>query len=174
MAKRQRIEEPTDDIEEFYIEMREALQVDKHDLDNEWVKQPQNYHRISEASALAMSLRDEAKDAIRDLEAELDQIVRTRHEDDEKKPTETAIKNEIRTDKAMVKANERLAKLNRNVQLLSSLAESWRQRRYALDNLVTLHVSGYSMDTGSRPSRDRAHDGNRKAMQAERKRRERD
>lgn len=165
MAKREKIEkEERDDTPAFIAKYRDAIAIDRHALDDEWVGQPQTYQLIGERLAMELSYRDEAKDAMKDLEAEIDAEIRS--EDEErienagedkkvKRMTETAIKNAIRTDERLSRAKQNVARMDRNVQLLQNLQGSWHQRRYALDNLVTLHVSGYAMRTSSKSDKDR-------------------
>jgi hypothetical protein len=158
---------------------KEAIAIDKDDLDSMWVRQPSVFHEIAERLALEISRRDEAKNALKDLEAELDGALREAAEIDlaengTKKPTETAFKNMMREDKQWKRANEGQAEFEKNVNLLAALKETFQQRRYALENLVTLHVSGYSMDTSSRPARDARYADTKKAMNRERIKREQD
>lgn len=175
MAKEKRIrEEPLDD---FLERMKDAIVIDRHDLDSMWVAQPQQFQEIAERLALHISYRDEAKDELKDVAAEVDATIR---EDDQnridrdggKKMTETAIANAVREDKKWKGLNERLTKLNREVKLLEALKETFQMRRYALQDLTSLHVSGYAMSTSSKPARERAGDRGRLRMQEERRRRQ--
>lgn len=163
----------------FLAYAKEKLVIDKDDLDLMWVQQPQVYHEIAERLALEISRRDEAKNELKDLEAQIDGELREDAEADfqkngTKKPTETAIKNMMREDKRWKTANAAQLELDKNVALLQAHQGAYMQRRYALENLVTLHVSGYSMDASSRPSREARHMDNRKAIHRERARKAED
>lgn len=180
MVKKSRAKLDDDDdspsIDAFYNEYRGKLAIDKHAMDDMWLQQPQIYQEIGERLALEISLRDQAKDDLADVMAELDAQVRELHADDEKKPTETAIKNEIKQDEAYKAALRRSRALELNVQRLTALKDSFHQRRYALQDLTTLWTGGYftSNSGAARDARDRKGQSGREAMQAERKRRERD
>jgi hypothetical protein len=156
---------------------RDKLMIDRSDLDTAWVEQPQVYNEIAERLAMEISRRDEAKNELKDLEARIDGELREDAEADlekngVKKPTETAFKNMVREDKRWKKANIAQLELDKNVALLQARKEAYMQRRYALENLVTLHVSGYGMSASSRPARDQRHADNRKGLHRERVRRQ--
>ncbi len=170
MVKREKAKIEEDDAESFLARMRQAMLIDKHGLDEMWVEQPGLYLEVAERLALEISLRDEAKDAVNDIIAELDPVVREAHADDEKKPTETAIKNEIAADRKVVRAKENMRQLERNVGVLSALRDAFSQRRYALQDLTSLHLGGYyqSNSGAARGAREATHGASREAMQAER------
>jgi uncharacterized protein (DUF3084 family) len=173
MAKREKIET----LEEFHDELRAGIMIDKDDLDHMWIEQPQLYQKLGERLAIEISHRDAAKEELKDLEAELDGAIREEDaeridRDGGKKMTETAIKNQIRDDKEFKRMSARVAQMNLDVARLGVLKESYQMRRYALQDLTSLHISGYSMSSGSKPSSERVADKARKDMQALRKKRE--
>lgn len=174
--KRAKIEDEDESIDEFYDEYRGKLLIDKNAMDDMWLDQPRIVQEIGERLALEISRRDEAKDDLADVTATLDAEVRELHADDEKKPTETALKNEIKQDKTYKAALARQRALELNVSRLQTLSTSFHQRRYALQDLTTLWVSGYfTSNSGAvKDARDRKGSSGREAMQAERKRRERE
>lgn len=175
MAKRERVVEDGNDIESFLDRMKTALLIDKHGLDMEWVSQPGLFLEIADRLALEISVRDEAKDMLKDIEAEIDAEVRLAYSDDEeedpkkkkKKPTETAIKNEVAADKHVIKAKSVLRTHERNVGFLAARKEAFNMRRYALQDLTSLHLGGYyqSNSGAARGAREATHDSSRKAMQ---------
>jgi hypothetical protein len=179
LVKRAKVEDDDDEsdsIDSFYSKYRGLLAIDKHGLDEEWVAQPGIVQEIGERLALEISRRDEAKDDVADVVSELDAIVREAHAEDDKKPTETAIKNEIAQDPKVKKAKKRFRLLELNVGRLTALKDSFHQRRYALQDLTSLHLGGYytSNSGAAKAARETTHDSSRKAMQSERKRRETD
>lgn len=169
MAKREPVVEES--TPRFLERMKQALIIDKHDLDNEWIAQPGLYLEIADRLALEISLRDEASNNIKDITAELDAEVREAHADDEKKPTETAIKMEISGHKRVIKAKEELLDLERNVGLLSARRESFQMRKSALQDLTSLYLGGYyqSNSGAAKNAREATHDSSRKAMNRIRK-----
>lgn len=175
---RAKLDEDDDDISitEFYNEYRGLLLIDKNAMDDMWLDQPRIVQEIGERVALETSRRDEAKDQLADVSATIDSEVRELHSEDEKKPTETAIKNEVKQDSRVVRAQRRLRLFELNVSRLQALSTSFHQRRYALQDLTTLWIGGYftSNSGAAHAARDRKGAGGREAMQQERKRRERE
>lgn len=172
--KRAKLDEDDDiSIDDFYDEYRGLLLIDKNAMDDMWLDQPRIVQEIGERVALETSRRDEAKDQLADISATIDSEVREAHAEDEKKPTETAIKNEVKQDKRVQYMQRRLRVFELNVSRLQALSTSFHQRRYALQDLTTLWIGGYftSNSGGARDARDRKGAGGREAMQAERKRR---
>lgn len=164
-------------LDDFIERLRAAIIIDRHDLDGMWVAQPQQFQEIAERLAMHISYRDEAKDELKDIGAEIDAQIREDdaiavERDKKKKMTETAIANAIREDPKWKKLNERVIALNREVGQLQALKETFMMRRYALQDLTSLHVSGYAMSTSSKPARERAGDRGRQRMQEERRRRQ--
>ncbi len=157
--------------EEFIRSKRDALAISKTDLDNEWVAQPQTFHEIADHLAMSISYRDEAKDELKDLEAELDGIIRADAASEERKVTNDAVKAQIREDKKFKALSVKLIQLTRDVNQLSALKESWIMRRYALQDLTSLHISGYGMDAGSKPVREERYEGAKAKLRKERQRR---
>lgn len=181
MKKRAKIEDDDDDspsIDAFYNKYRDKLVIDKHAMDDMWLEQPQIVQEIGERAALEMSLRDQAKDDLADIAAELDTEVRELHANDDKKPTETAIKNEIKQDKTFKAAQKRLRSLELNVSRLGTLSNSFHVRRYALQAMTDLWAAGYytSNSGAARQARENSHETARKGLNDQRKksRRERE
>lgn len=176
VKKRAKLDDDDESIDSFYDEYRGRLMIDKNAMDDMWLEQPAIYQEIGERLALEISRRDEAKDDLADVTAELDAAVRELHADDDKKPTETALKNEIKQDKKYKVALARQRALELNVSRLTSLKDSFHQRRYALQDLTTLWTGGYftSNSGAAKDARERKHMSIREAQQVERKRRERE
>ncbi len=179
VKKRAKLDDDGDDdisIDEFYNEYRVLLLIDKNAMDDMWLDQPRIVQEIGERVALETSRRDEAQDQLADVSATVDGEIREAHAEDEKKPTETAIKNEVKQDSRVQRAQRRLRVFELNVSRLQALSTSFHQRRYALQDLTTLWIGGYftSNSGAARDARDRKGAGGREAMQAERKRREKE
>lgn len=183
MAKRERVKEATPFYDRgttaFLDQMRDGMQIDKNGLDDGWINQVDNYRQISEKLAFEISMRDEAKDLLKDLEAEVDGRIRAdieaelnaKNAEKVKKPTETAIKNMVRDDPDWKTANERLRELTRNVNAIQAMRDSYTMRKSALDNLVSLHISGYFGEPKDRKTRERDHESTKKALNDERRKR---
>ena len=129
--------------EPTYAELEAGLLIDEHALDEAWVNQADLYHRVSKRLTTLVSLRDEAKSAVADLEAELSIMIRENMRKKEEKYAEGEISSRIRNTPKMKEANARLLKLNRMVGKYTALEKDYSQRSFALNKLVELYTSGY-------------------------------
>lgn len=147
------------------------LQIDKFALDEAIEKHPDVYHRISEAYALAISLRDEAKSNLADVEADVELTIRKHYEG--KRVTEKEVAARVVTHKDVREAKERLHKLNRRVGRWSALDKGFVARGHALRELVNLYTNDYYASSGEVRSggrmRDMQADVARRAMREARK-----
>jgi hypothetical protein len=158
---------------QFMENMDSAISIDKHALDDCVMQQPELFHRVAEKLALEISLRDEIKDQLSVVQAEVDETIRLEAAQSSTKMTEGAIKMQITMHPDVVMARSTLAKLNKSVGLLSALKESYSQRSYMLKELVSLYLAQYYGDETATASgaKDRSYVNNRRAMQAERDKR---
>jgi hypothetical protein len=171
-------EDRTDKDGAFLQQMSDGMQIDKHALDEALILQVHNFHQVSERLAIEISLRDAAKDELKVVEAEVDEVVRADAAESEKKITETAIKNAVAAHRDVIKAQKEFARLAKSVGLLQALKESYLQRSYALKELVTLYMANYFGEgsvenAGARRIKDEGAQGHRKAINEERQRRAR-
>ncbi len=121
------------------------VEIDITNLGNEWVEQPSLYLYYAEALADAIDTRDRAKQKLEVDSAELDQGYR-KHWDElhpDTKMTETALKANILQDKVYAKSVALLNKASHNVNLLTSARSAFEHRKKALENLVSLHITGF-------------------------------
>lgn len=160
----------------FMENMDAAIKIDKHSLDECVMQQPELFYRVAEKLALEISLRDELKDKLTVVQAEVDELVRMDAAKNETKVTESAIKNLVVQHPDVVSVRNTLARLNKSVGLLQALKESYSQRSYMLKELVSLFLASYYGDETATASgaKDRTYAKNRKAMQDERARRKKE
>ena len=120
------------------------LQIDKFALDEEWLKQPMLVFKWGTAHAQAMSERDRAKQILDLTKANLDSDIRARPTQyGIEKITEGAIANAIINDAGYQQTLEAHQKTIHNVNVLSAALSALSDKRYAIDNLTKLHLSGY-------------------------------
>lgn len=124
-------------------ELRDALDVNKHDLDEEWRRQPQLNDTIGELHDKAILHRDMKKQEIDEVRAELDEQFRKQAQEAEEKITETALKNKIATTNRMKKLEQELLDLTYKASRLATMRESCRQKNDALKGLTALHGQNY-------------------------------
>lgn len=124
-------------------QLERRIKINKNDLDTELVEQADLYYnagidyvqKMSEAAYLS-----ELGDKVR---AKLDQAVRESHADDEKKPTETAIKAEIDAHPDWRKHVSKALEANKARDFAQALKEAYQQRSYALKDLAALYMAQY-------------------------------
>lgn len=143
MVTRTPVEEPKDRIREF----RDAVKIDKYDLDNVLIEQASLYHEVSDESALAMSRRDKSKAAMEELFSET--YLRLRKKRWDEKPSETTLKHMVETDVSYQEAQAEYFRLKKLADRWAALVTAFHDRSYMLRELTTLYISGYYMETSA-------------------------
>jgi len=151
-------------------EYASALQIDKHDLDEELIRQPDLFYKVSEQLVLAISQRDAAKKDLEKELAEADEEIRRKARDKGEKITESAITARKQLDDGVIKMENRLSALNLQVGKLSALKESFAQRSHVLRDLRELYIANYYGSGEAQQDREQRYNRARKAMDEERKR----
>lgn len=146
---------------------REWLKIDKDDLDEELIRQPELYAKVALAQVRAVSNRDALKEEEKRLNAELQKEVRARFEKEDIKYTEKSVEAEIRTDSRTGVMSERVLDAERSAAEWQALKEAYIQRSYVLKDLCGLCLAGYWADsavrgTGPRELSDMKHEKFRK------------
>ena len=122
----------------------EDLKIDNHSLDREWEKQALLYMEWSEKYAQAVLERDRAKERMELVRAELyEEIVNSYLNAGQKKPTETAIANEILSRSEYKKVNSNYAESVKNMNILAGAKEAMAHKKKALESMTQLWLGGY-------------------------------
>lgn len=137
-----------DELKDLLDWYKESLKLDKHDLDNCCINQPEIFEKVSSDLARYTSLRDEAKRSVVDLEASVD--VELRKASSDKKITERELAALVRVDVRVQEAHDTLAYRTYVVARLAALKEAFEHRRAMIKELVVLHQLGYWGDTSGR------------------------
>ena len=128
--------------QEFNYE--QDLAVDPHSLDEEWLRQPGLYMKYSEATAEAEKKRNQAKESVDVVKAELDRAIR---KDPAKygidKVTETAIASSIFLQPEYKAATDALIQDNYELTILQGAVRAFDHKRAALENEVKLWLGSY-------------------------------
>lgn len=122
------------------------LEINMDDLETEWLEQPSLFMYYSQAHAEAIRDREEAKNHLDTVDAMLDSEIRTEEnwkKHFEKHPTEGAIKNWVIMHEKHKNALAIFNKKSHDTNLLQSAKSAFDHRRKALENLVTLLVTGF-------------------------------
>lgn len=126
--------------EGLYEALKAKLIIDPLDLDFAIIKQPDLYADVGEAFAKAESIRDQAKSCLEEESAELDAEIRSNTTN---KLTESQVANAIKLETSYKDALDQYLIAKEIAGRWKALLESFSQRSYMLNHLVSLHISGY-------------------------------
>lgn len=159
-----------------FQELRNALHIDKNDLDTCLVQQPDLFYRVSEEYTLARSLQDEIKHDILNLEAALGAQFRADASEDKKPPSVEAIKHMIAGTPKMISLQKEMLDASTRVGKWATLKESYEMRSSSLKSMTHLFAANYfTVSTGVRLKNEaieRGGDRNRNDAGEERRNRE--
>ena len=116
--------------------LKAAIRIDRNDLDAELVRQPELVWHAANGFVLAVSRRDQSKDALKRVEAEA--ADRARKESDNAKPTVKEIEARIERDKFVIEKRKKLRVLSKKVNEWDAVKAAIHARGFALKNLVEL------------------------------------
>lgn len=123
------------DIQTF----KRALRIDKHGLDDELESQADMYFSAGESWALAISRRDELKEDLSRIDAELyDQIAQA-----EEKLSDTKIRSRVLIDPIHIEAAKLYNQARAEADTWQVMHEAWRQRGSMIRQLAELYVANY-------------------------------
>lgn len=122
----------------------EDIQIDENDLENEWLLQPSHYLHYAEAHAEALYNRDLKKSALEYTYSVLYDDAKTNWKDHfGKQPTEPATKEWIVRHPKYKAAEKEFIKTTRKVNVMLSVKNSFEHRKKALENVVSLMITGF-------------------------------
>lgn len=129
----------------------EDIKINKHDLDNEWVEQPELCLKYSDAHAQAEYDLAKAKEQLEVVRAQLDSRIReaaanrvVNGKPDPEKVTEAVVNNRIVLDRDYRTALAIYHEKQKAASMLKSAAITFAtSRKEALENLVRLHLGNY-------------------------------
>lgn len=123
-------------------ELRAHLTIRRGNLDEELIRQPQLFYEAGEAYALAVSRRESAKDALKQVAAELYLRLRRKLADKER-VTEATLNANVETHPEHAAARVAFAEAQAEVEAADALKEAYSQRAWMLKELCALHLAGY-------------------------------
>ncbi len=124
-------------IEEF----KSYLSIDEAHLDKELIQQASLFFSVGEAYTEAVSLRDQLKDRISRIDAELYRTFRTKHEKKGEKVTEAWLNSEIQTSNKHQKIFKKYIEAKKLSDTLEQLKDAFRMRSYVLRELASLYIT---------------------------------
>ncbi|RLD78262.1 MAG: hypothetical protein DRJ07_13455 [Bacteroidetes bacterium] len=121
------------------------IRINEHDLESEWINQPSLMMQYNELYAVAVFERDSLKVKLDYTAAKLDSEIRKDYSKFgfESKPTEAAIKSAILFQKQYVRTMKKTLLAAKQANLMAGVRTSMDHRKKALENLVTLKVTGF-------------------------------
>lgn len=128
-------------------DFKEDVKIDPNNLEKEWLEQPSLYVYYAEAHADALHQRDLAKSRMDYTYSKLYSKVKKdwdKHFDS--KPTESALKEYILKNATFKKAEKVLINAARDANILAGAKTAMDHRKRALENLVSLRISGFHSD----------------------------
>lgn len=131
------------------LNYKQDLRIDKDALEECLVEQPELYGKWSTAWAEAVKERDQSKEQLNLVKADLDMKLRKSWDilGFDKKPTDMAITTWICAQKDYRDANFHLIQATYNVNVLEAAKWAFQHRKDALDNLTKLFLSNYYSDS---------------------------
>lgn len=123
---------------------RSMLRVNRDDLDDCLVKQPELYSEVGERHVLTIAERDAAKLLLDELSAEVDEQLRKEAADAEEKVTETLLAKRLRIDPRIKKAEREFLRAKTAADQWQVLREAFRQRNDALPEVTKLYLSRFN------------------------------
>lgn len=121
------------------------LQINSGDLQSEWIEQPSRYMYYAEAYADAVLEKDKAKNNLDIMYARLEMKLRSGEWEKhfEKYPSEGVVNSYVIQREEYQKCLEKYHKACHDVNLMQSAKTAFDHRRKALENLVTMMVTGF-------------------------------
>jgi len=120
------------------------VQINPNDLEQEWLEQPNLFLHYAEAHVEAMHHKDIVKAKLEYIYSTMYLEVKSKwntHFD--QKPTEAAIKELINSDKKYSTANRKYIDACKEVNLFQNIKTAFDHRKRALENLVSLRITGF-------------------------------
>jgi len=122
----------------------EDFAIDKYNLDEAWVSQPDTYRRYAEALADAKQDFELVKNELRLARADVEMRIRVDPEEfGLSKLTEGSVKVAVEQDSAVSKAELAVIDAKHKVNMLEASVAALDHRKRALSDLVSLHLADY-------------------------------
>lgn len=156
-------------FEKLTSRLETGLKIDKFNLDEELVQQPQLLYEVSSQLSLYTSRRDAAKQQLQNAEAAADNAIRRRASKREQRITEREIESRKRSDPEVEQANKVYLDLCYACNMLAGLKEAFQQRSYVLKDLVSLFVANYYSESSAGATNSKMKDHDAEAARAARR-----
>ena len=125
------------------ISYKKELEIDQYALETEWLSIPSQILRYSTLFAQAIFDRDQAKEALEIVRAEMDRIVRMESMERGEKITEALVSSKIQLSPEYIEATKKVHEADYNVNVLRGAVNAFQAKKTALENLVRLFGMKY-------------------------------
>lgn len=141
---------------------KEDIKIDERDLEGEWLEQPSLFLYYAEAHSDAMHERDLAKSKAEYVYATMySEIKKNWEKYFDSKPTEPAIKEYIISHPKYRKVEKAFLTASHNVNLMLAAKTAFDHRKRALENLVSLRISGFHSEPRNKMRKTRERGGHK-------------
>ncbi len=151
--------------EKAYDQLRVGLAIDKASLDEEAIRQPNDFFHASEGYAIAVSRRDGRKHELEITIAQIDRDIRDNADSEGEKLTEALIRNRVTSDSEHQRAYHEYLDACLVADRWQALQNAYRQRADMLRSLIQMYLTGHFGEvTGSAErtgARERFNEGRR-------------
>jgi hypothetical protein len=135
-------------------DFNEDIKINENDLEGEWLEQASLFLYYAEAHADAMYLRDRAKSKMEYTYSKLYANVKNNWDKYfDSKPTEAALKEHILSHKKYKEVEKEFIKATKDVNMLLNVKTAFDHRKRALENLVSLRISGFYSEPKNRANK---------------------
>jgi len=148
-------------------EAEALLKIDPDALDEALINQPMFFYQVGHQHAMAISIRDAAKQDLDKTDADLGLIVRHHLEEAGGKVTESLVASKVLLHERHTAAVEAYLTAKNNAEVWGAAKDATMQRSYVLKDLAALYVAGYygATDAVNASERQRALAGDAKSME---------
>jgi len=144
---------------------RKDLEINKHALDDECLRQPMLFAKYSELYTEAIHQRDVAKRKIEEVYSRLDSKYRSQFIEKGAKFTEKVIETLVNSDEGYRQVYKEYLETKKTSETFGNLKESFHQKKSMLELMCKLYLSNYYADIEVKEMEDQAMRGVRKQLQ---------
>lgn len=130
-------------VDDFVKRTTRKLAIDRDNLDNDLAEVGQIFQEVGEEIAFAISRKDQAADDVKRIEAEVETTLRSDAERRGVKMTDKAVAAAVFGHADVAHAKAKLRNRQEELARLQNLEQSFKQRGYAIRDMVSLHLAAY-------------------------------
>ena len=128
------------------MDYEQDLKINEMALDKEWLQQSSLYFKYAKLQAEADAVLRRTKESLEITKASLFTRIRIEKEQAKDKCTEAILDASIKNTTEYIDALIKVQRAQTEFQILQVAVRAFEQRKYALENLVKLQLSGYYAD----------------------------